>query len=136
MGDAGEAMTPSPWPALLYEGLLWAFGKWPKLARSPWAKAALAHCFHHWLAWKTRLSMESVDRQAEEVKKQWERGEREEKAQALTTQAQALFPEASVEALPDAPVPSVLIEHEAPEGASDAVKALGGEMRITYRLSE
>jgi hypothetical protein len=29
-----------------------------------------------------------------------------------------------------------MIEHEAPEDASDDVKELGGEMRITYQLEE
>jgi hypothetical protein len=52
----------------------------------------------------------------------------------LASKAQELFPEATVTPLPQAIVPSVMIVHEAAEGSSDAVKALGGELRITWRL--
>jgi hypothetical protein len=38
--------------------------------------------------------------------------------------------------LPDAIIPSVMIVREAAPNASDAVKALGGELRITYRLDD
>ncbi len=136
MGNDREAVAPSVWRALAYEALLWAAGKWPKLARSPWFKMALAHCFQHWLAWKTKLVMRDVDAQAEQIKEQWEKQERQEQADALAAKAEQLFPDATVEPLPDALVPSVLIEHPAPSGASPAVQALGGEMRITYHLPE
>jgi hypothetical protein len=53
-------------------------------------------------------------------------------ADSLAAEAQELFPEATVTPLPNAIVPSVMIATEAPEGASDGVRALGGELRITY----
>lgn len=63
-----------------------------------------------------------------------EKEEREHKAEALAAKAQELFPAAKITPLPNAVVPSVMIEQEPPDNASDAVKALGGELRITYRL--
>jgi len=41
---------------------------------------------------------------------------------------------ATITALPDAIVPSVMIVHNASEEASDAIKALGAELRITWQL--
>jgi hypothetical protein len=78
--------------------------------------------------------MQKVDEQAKELVKQWEREEREVVAEKLASKAQELFPQATITPLPDAVVPSVMIIHEAPESASDDVKALGGELRITWQL--
>jgi hypothetical protein len=78
--------------------------------------------------------MQKVDEQAKELVEQWEKEERETIANKLADKAQELFPEATITPLPDAIVPSVMIIHEAPASASDAVKALGGELRITWRL--
>ena len=78
--------------------------------------------------------MQKVDEQAKELVEQWEKEERVVIANKLADKAQELFPEATITPLPDAIVPSVMIVHEAPPEASDAVKALGGELRITWQL--
>ena len=78
--------------------------------------------------------MEKVDEQAAVLVKQWEKEEREAKANALANEAKKLFPDAIVTPLPNAIVPSVMIEKAPPADASEAVKALGGELRITYQL--
>lgn len=120
--------------ALCYEAGLWAVTKRPSLAFHPWFKMLMAYCRPDWAEWKTKIVMEKVDEQAAVLVKQWEKEERETKANALADQAKKLFPDAIVTPLPDAIVPSVLIEKAAPEDASEAVKALGGELRITYQL--
>ncbi len=94
----------------------------------------MAHCRPFWTEWKTKIVMEAVDKQAASLIEQWEKEERETKANALAWEAHKLFPEAKITALPDAIVPSVLIETAPPAGASEAVKALGGELRITYQF--
>lgn len=58
------------------------------------------------------------------------------KAATLVEQAKKLYPNATITALPDAIVPSVMIQQEAADDASEDVKALGGEMRITYQFNE
>ena len=120
--------------ALCYEAGLWAVTKRPSLAFHPWFKMLMAYCRPDWAEWKTKIVMEKVAEQAAVLVKQWEKEERETKANALADQAKKLFPDAIVTPLPDAIVPSVLIEKAAPEDASEAVKALGGELRITYQL--
>ena len=94
----------------------------------------MAYCRPDWVEWKTKIVMEKVDEQAAVLVKQWEREERETKANALADQAKRLFPDAIVTPLPNAIVPSVMIEKAPPADASEAVKALGGELRITYQL--
>ena len=75
-----------------------------------------------------------MDKQTAPLLEQWEQEEKETKANALAKQAQQLFPKAKITPLPNAIVPSVLIETAPPDDASEAVKALGGELRITYQL--
>jgi len=121
--------------ALCYEAGLWAVTKRPSLAFQPWFKMLMAYCRPDWAEWKTKIVMEKVDEQAAVLVKQWEKEERETRANALTQKAQELFPDAIVTPLPDAIVPSVMIEKAPPADASEAVKALGGELRITYQLT-
>ena len=104
------------------------------LFRSPWFKLLVEHCRPFWAEWKTQLTLKKVDEQAEQLKEQWEREEKEHKAETLAAKAQELFPKATITPLPDAIVPSVMIVHEAPPDASDEIKALGGELRITWKL--
>ena len=111
-----------------------AVKKWPSLRLMPWFPLLLSHCFPFWTEWKTSLTLQKVDEQAKDLVEQWEKEEREVIANKLASKAQELFPQATITPLPDAIVPSVMIVHEAPPGASDAVKALGGELRITWRL--
>lgn len=121
--------------AACYEGGQWAVIKWPVLAFQPWFKLLMAHCLPFWTEWKTELTMKAVDEQAAVLVKQWEKDEQKQRADALATKAQELFPKATITALPDAVVPSVMIVHEAPADASDDVKALGGLLRITWQLN-
>lgn len=128
-------MNKQSWAnALCYETGLWAIAKWPSLAFQSWFKMLMAYCRPDWAEWKTKIVMEKVDQQAAMLVKQWEKEERETKTNALADEAQKLFPAAKITPLPNAIVPSVLIEQAPPDNASDAVKALGGELRITYRL--
>jgi hypothetical protein len=120
--------------ALCYELAMEAVKRWPRLRFTPWFPLLLAHCLPFWTEWKTARTMQKVDEQAKELVEQWEKEEREIIADKLATKAQELFPQATITPLPDAVVPSVMIVHEAPPEASDAVKALGGELRITWRL--
>ena len=120
--------------ALCYELGLWAAEKRPSLALQPWFKMLMAYCRPDWAEWKTKNVMEKIDQQTTTLVKQWEKEERETKANALAEKAHELFPDAKVTPLPDAIVPSVLIEKAPPADASEAVKALGGELRITYQL--
>lgn len=135
MGDYREAVSNETiFNALCYELALFAIRKWPKLAFNPLIKALLAHCKPFWTEWKTQRTLKQVDKQAVELVEQWEKEERQHRAEALATKAQELFPDATVTAVPDAPVPSVMIVREAAPNASEEVKALGGELRITYKL--
>ena len=128
-------MSKQAWfNALCYELGLWAAEKRPSLALQPWFKMLMAYCRPDWVELKTKIVMEKVDEQAATLVKQWEEEERETKANALAAEAHKLFPDAKVTPLPDAIVPSVLIEKAPPADASEAVKALGGELRITYQL--
>ena len=120
--------------AVCYELAMWAVERWPSLAFQPWFKLLIEHCRPFWAEWKTQLTLKKVDEQAEQLKEQWEREEKEHKAETLAAKAQELFPKATVTPLPDAIVPSVMIVHEAPPDASDEIKALGGELRITWKL--
>jgi hypothetical protein len=122
--------------ALCYEAGLWAVTKRPSLAFQPWFKMLMAYCRPDWAEWKTKIVMEKVDEQAAALVKQWEKEERETKANALADQAKKLFPDAIITPLPNAIVPSVMIEKAPPADASEAVKALGGELRITYQLKD
>ena len=130
-------MSKQSWfNAFCYELGLWAAQKRPSLALQPWFKMLMAYCRPDWAEWKTKIVMEKVDEQAATLVKQWKKEEQETKANALAEQAHKLFPDAIVTPLPNAIVPSVLIETAPPADASEAVKALGGELRITYRLSD
>lgn len=130
-------MTREGWfNALCYEAGLWAVSQRPSLAFQPWFKRLMEWCRPDWTEWKTKIVMEAVDKQAVVLVEQWKREERETKANMLAQEAQKLFPDAKVTAVPDAVVPSVIIEKAPPEDASDAVKALGGELRITYQLDQ
>jgi hypothetical protein len=120
--------------ALLYELAKWLIKRKPALAFSPLMIRLLAWCRPDWEQWKTEQTMKSVDNQAAALVEQWEKEEDKAESEQLLQKAKALFPHATVTIVPDAAVPSVMIIHEADENASDAVKALGGEMRIMSSL--
>jgi hypothetical protein len=122
---------------LCYELALWAVTKWPSIRFKPWFIALLDWCKPDWTKQKVQSTLLDVDRQVEKIKVQWEKAEQQEKvdaAEALASEAQKLFPDATVTPLPNAIVPSVMIVEEAPDSASDAIKALGGSLRITRTL--
>ena len=116
--------------ALLYELAKWLIKHKPALAFSPLMIRLLAWCRPDWEQWKVSQTMKSVDSQAATVVQQWEKDDKANQAIQLVQKAQQLFPDAIVTSIPNAPIPSVIIEKEAALDASDAVKALGGEMRI------
>ena len=120
--------------ALCYELAMWAANKWSFLRLQPWFPLLMQWCKPDWSAWKTEQTIKRIDEQASALVKQWEKEEREIIATKLASKAQELFPAATITPLPDAIVPSVMIVHEAPESASDEVKVLGGELRITWTL--
>jgi len=133
MGNVSEAMNQGIIvQALCYELALWLLQRFPKW--SVWLKMVLDHCKPSWIEWKTFHTLKKVDEQAVQLKEQWEKEEREHRAESLAQKAQELFPDATITPLPDAVVPSVMIVREAAPDASDDVKALGGELRITWRL--
>lgn len=133
MGNAGSAMSNETIAfALCYEAALWAIQRFPRFRR--WLVLALEYCRPFWTEWKTQLTLKEVDKHVKELKEQWEKEEREHRAEALAQKAQELFSDATVTPLPNTIVPSVMIVREAATDASDAVKALGGELRITYQI--
>lgn len=127
---------PSIVNALLYEVAVWVRARCPWIVINALCAQVIANCRPDWLKWKTEATLEKVDQQTEEIVEQWKEEEKSEKADILVAQAMKLYPTAKITPLPDAVVPSVMIEQEAPEDASDDVKALGGEMRITYKFDE
>ena len=122
--------------AMCYEAGLWAVQKWPWIGLLPNYQTVMMEWRPFWEAWKVQTTLQKVEEQSVLLKEQWEKEERQHRANTLAMKAQELFPDATITPLPDAPVPSVMIIHEAPSGASDAVKALGGELRITWQLND
>ena len=120
--------------ALLYELAKGLIERRPALAFHPLIIRLLAWCKPDWEQWKVNKTMESVDKQAVALVEQWEQKEKKDEEDLLVAKAKALFPEATVEPI-EAAVPSVMILHDAPPDASDAIKALGGEMRIASSFS-
>jgi hypothetical protein len=120
--------------ALLYQLTKWLIERKPALAFHPLIIRLLAWCKPDWEQWKVGQTMKSVDKQAVALVEQWEQKEKKDEEDLLVAKAKALFPEATVEPI-EAAVPSVMILHDAPPDASDAIKALGGEMRIASSFS-
>jgi hypothetical protein len=120
--------------AFCYELVLWLMQRFSWLRFNPLLELLVDYWRPFWTKWKTQLMVKAVDEQVEQLKRQWEKEEREHRAEALAQKAQELFPDATVTPLPDAIVPSVMIVRKAAPDASDAVKALGGELRITYQI--
>jgi hypothetical protein len=120
--------------ALLYELAKGLIERRPALAFHPLIIRLLAWCKPDWEQWKVGQTMKSVDKQAVALVEQWENKAKKDEEDLLVAKAKALFPEATVEPI-EAAVPSVMILHDAPPDASDAIKALGGEMRIASSFS-
>lgn len=120
--------------ALCYELALELAKQRPSIVSQWWYKQLLEWCRPAWVEWKTQTTLQAVDKQAAVLVEQWEKEEREHRSETLAAKAQELFPKATVTPLPDAVVPSVMIVHEAPDDASEAIKALGAELRIIWKL--
>ena len=120
--------------ALLYELAKGLVKSRPALAFHPLIIRLLAWCKPDWEQWKVSRTMASVDNQAVALVEQWEQKEKKDEENLLVAKARALFPEATVEPI-EAAVPSVMILQDASPDASDAIKALGGEMRIASSFS-
>lgn len=116
--------------ALLYElGLL-------LLDRSPaWFIRSIiwrmmANCRPSWTEWKTAQVMKNIDEQSKKVVEYWAEDQRTAMANKLAKKAKRQFPNAKITPVPNAAVPSVIIEEE------NGDTALGGPMRITWRLDD
>lgn len=96
----------------------------------------MAWCRPDWAHWRTQATLKAVDEQAAVLSQQWQQEHNERVADELSRKAKELFPSSKTSPLPHAIVPSMLIETAPPDNASEAVKALGGELRITYRLQD
>jgi hypothetical protein len=135
MGRADQQMTRAALVnALLYKLAKWLIERKPALALHPLIRRLLAWCKPDWEQWKVNQTMQDVDRQSIVLVDQWATEEKEKQSEILAEKAKQLFPEATITALPNAIVPSVMIIHEADDSASNGVKALGGELRITNNL--
>lgn len=116
--------------ALLYDLGLLLLERSPSLIHNPWFKKMMAHCRPDWALWKTKNALKKVDGQAQKIVGQWAEDQRNAEANKLAKKAKQLFPEAKITTVPDAAVPSVMIEED------NGDTPLGGPMRITWRLDD
>ena len=99
-------MSYNTFNAIVYD-ILWRFcDSYPSLRSNTLVRMAMTHCFPDWVLWKTEVTMTDVDRQVEDIQREWEEQE---------------------------PKP-VIIEHK-PDG-SKAQELLGGAMEIKSPWSE
>ena len=115
--------------ALCYELGLFFLRKRPSLGDNKWFRRMMNYCRTDWADWKTAQTMKLIDSQSQKLVEEWVEDHRNAMANKLTKKAKELFPKAKVTPVPDAIVPSVLVEEE---GDS----ALGGPLRITWRIDE
>jgi hypothetical protein len=62
--------------AVIYELLIELIKIWPKLKLNQWIRAALNWCRADWVKWRTEQTLKDVDRQAQEIVKEWEAQEK------------------------------------------------------------
>ena len=133
MGNCCEQVMDTPkynlLNAIVYGILRVLTEHWPDLKRNPWVTRALAYCLPDWVEWKTENTMKGVDRQEEEVTKEWQ----EQDNQKVVEKFQEVYPEAKV-TVHDSNTGAVLIEH--PPDGSKAQDLLGGAMEIRSPWSE
>ena len=89
------------WFAVIYEILNDLCQEFKSLRKNKIIKLILNYCKHDWVLWKVESTLEDVDKQVKQIKKQWEAEE---------------------------PPKFLVIEHE-PDG-SKAQELLGGAMEI------
>lgn len=101
----------------------WLIERNPSLALNPWIKKILEECFQDWVKWKTAETMDSVARQVEAIKEQWQKEDNER----IVEKVKEMFPNAKV-STHDEKTGAVLIEH--PPNGSLAQSLLGGTIEI------
>jgi len=116
--------------ALVYElGLLFV-DRFPGLIFKNWFKRVMAYCRADWAEWRTQRTMKKVDAQSNKIMQQWAEDHRNARSNKLAKKAKEKFPNAKITPVPDSFMPSVIIEED------DGDTALGGPMRITWRLED
>jgi len=120
--------TQALFRALCYEVGVLFLERWPSLATNPWFRRMMNYCRTDWADWKTAKTMKAIDSQSQKLVEEWVEDHRNAMSNKLAKKAKEMFPKAKVTPVPDAIVPSVIIEEEGGE------TALGGPMRITWKL--
>lgn len=87
------------------------------------------YCRADWADWKASRVVKGADSQSEKLIEAWVEDQRNAMANKLAKKAKEMFPKAKITPVPDAIVPSVIIEEE-----GDSL--LGGPMRITWRIDD
>lgn len=113
--------------ALCYQVGLFLLGKNASLKGNALFCRMMNYCRADWAEWKTVHVMKSVDSQGKQLMHEWVEDHRNAMANKLAKKAKEMYPKAKVTPVPDAIVPSVIIEEE-----GDSL--LGGPMRITWRV--
>jgi len=90
----------------------------------------MANCRPSWTEWKTAQVMKNVDEQSKKLVEYWAEDQRTAMTNKLAKKAKRKFPDAIITPVPNAAVPSVIIEEE------NGDSPLGGPMRITWRLDD
>ena len=130
LGYLRLAMTTSALiRALCYEVGLLLLHRQPNLRLNKWFQRMMNFCRADWSEWKAAKVMKAIDSQSEQLVHEWVEDHRNAMANKLAKKAREMFPKAKVTPVPDAIVPSVIIEEE---GDSP----LGGPMRITWRIDD
>ena len=87
------------------------------------------NCRGDWSDWRASLVYKTIDSQSQKLIEEWVEDHRNAMSNKLAKKAKELFPKAKITPVPDAIVPSVIVEEE-----GDSL--LGGPLRITWRIDE
>lgn len=115
--------------AFFYELGLFLLRKRPSLSRRDWFRRMMNNCRGDWADWKTAQTMKTINSQSQKLVEEWVEDHRNAMSNKLAKKAKELFPKAKITPVPDAIVPSVIVEEE-----GDSL--LGGPLRITWRIDE
>ena len=115
--------------AFFYELGLFLLRKWPSLSRREWFRRMMNNCRGDWSDWMASLVYKTIDSQSQKLIEEWVEDHRNAMSNKLAKKAKELFPKAKITPVPDAIVPSVIVEEE-----GDSL--LGGPLRITWRIDE
>jgi hypothetical protein len=120
---------------VLYEIALICNGMWPVLMLSVWLMPIIKEFKTDWNALRANDIIKALDEETEKIKAQWEEEEYDKQLHVLVEKASSRLPEATITPLRHTVIPSIMIETPPKPDASEEVKKLGGEMRITYVLN-